>query len=205
MPSPAQEFESLQRPEMHDSGGNPDVDAVLTTRELARMIKMAGASTSRSPDGEVDAPLGLSSGAADIFANTGGVMEAALRTAYEFVTGQDFPFENLHVKPIAGLEGVKEASITIGETVPETWSFLKGATLKGRRGPRLLQRPEGDRPDQERRERVPLRRGHDLPRWLHRWRRPAAPDLRRDPPEENPGHLRGRPSASCASLTRTLL
>ena len=58
----------------------------------------------------MDAPLGLSIGAADIFANTGGVMEAALRTAYEIVTGKPLPFENLHVTPIAGLEGVKEAA-----------------------------------------------------------------------------------------------
>ena len=59
----------------------------------------------------MDAPLGMSSGAADIFANTGGVMEAALRTAYEIVTGKPLPFENLHVTPIAGLEGVKEAAL----------------------------------------------------------------------------------------------
>jgi iron only hydrogenase large subunit-like protein len=54
-------------------------------------------------------------------------MEAALRTVYEIVTGKPFPFENLHVKPIGGLEGVKEASVTFTETVPE-WSFLKGVT-----------------------------------------------------------------------------
>jgi iron only hydrogenase large subunit-like protein len=127
MPCTAKKFECA-RPEMNDSGVQ-DVDYVLTTRELARMIKMAGIDFKNLPDEEADAPLGISTGAADIFANTGGVMEAALRTAYELVTGQDFPFENLHVKPIAGLEGVKEASITIGETVPD-WSFLKGATLK---------------------------------------------------------------------------
>jgi iron only hydrogenase large subunit-like protein len=56
------------------------------------------------------------------------VIEAALRTAYEIVTGQSFPFENLHVQPIEGLDGIKEASITIKDTVPE-WAFLKGATL----------------------------------------------------------------------------
>jgi iron only hydrogenase large subunit-like protein len=77
----------------------------------------------------MDRPLGLSTGAADIFAVTGGVMEAALRTAYEIVTGKPFPFDNLHVQPIAGLEGVKEAAVTITETVPE-WAFLRGATLK---------------------------------------------------------------------------
>ncbi len=126
MPCTAKKFE-CNRPEMNDTGCQ-DVDMVLTTRELARMIKMAGIDFTNLPDEAQDAPLGISTGAADIFANTGGVMEAALRTAYEIVTGQDFPFENLHVKPIAGLEGVKEASVTIEETAPE-WAFLKGATL----------------------------------------------------------------------------
>jgi NADP-reducing hydrogenase subunit HndD len=127
MPCTAKKFECA-RPEMADSGFQ-DVDMVLTTRELARMIKQAGINFAALPDDKMDRPLGLSTGAADIFAVTGGVMEAALRTAYEIVTGKPFPFENLHVAPIAGLEGVKEASITIEETVPE-WAFLKGATLK---------------------------------------------------------------------------
>jgi NADP-reducing hydrogenase subunit HndD len=126
MPCTAKKFE-CNRPEMNDTGVQ-DVDMVLTTRELARMIKQAGIEFTNLPDEKQDAPLGISTGAADIFANTGGVMEAALRTAYEIVTGQPFPFENLHVKPIAGLEGIKEASVTIEETTPD-WAFLKGATL----------------------------------------------------------------------------
>ena len=127
MPCTAKKFE-CDRPEMcHD--GIADVDMVLTTRELARMIRMAGIDFTELPEDKMDRPLGMSTGAADIFAVTGGVMEAALRTAYEIVTGKPFPFDNLHVKPIAGLEGVKEASVTIDETVPD-WSFLKGATLK---------------------------------------------------------------------------
>jgi NADP-reducing hydrogenase subunit HndD len=127
MPCTAKKFESC-RDEMNASGVR-DVDVVLTTRELGRMIKEAGIDFDSLPDGEMDAPLGLGSGAADIFANTGGVMEAALRTAFEIVTGKPFPFENLHVKPIAGLEGIKEASITISGTLPE-WSFLEGVTAK---------------------------------------------------------------------------
>ncbi len=127
MPCTAKKFE-CQRPEMDDSGVR-DVDAVLTTRELARMIKQAGIDFAKLPDEQMDAPLGLSTGAADIFANTGGVMEAALRTAWEIVTGQPLPFENLHVRPIAGLDGVKEASATITGARPE-WQFLDGATLK---------------------------------------------------------------------------
>ncbi len=126
MPCTAKKFE-CGRPEMTDSGCQ-DVDLVLTTRELARMIKQAGIDFVNLPDEKQDAPLGISTGAADIFANTGGVMEAALRTAYEIVTGEDFPFANLHVMPIEGLTGVKEASITIERTKPE-WDFLKGATL----------------------------------------------------------------------------
>jgi iron-only hydrogenase group A len=127
MPCTAKKYES-QRPEMTASGVR-DVDVVLTTRELGRMIQQAGIDFRALPDEKMDSILGASSGAADIFANTGGVMEAALRTAYEIVTGRQLPFANLHVAPIAGLAGIKEAALTIEGTVPE-WSFLEGATLK---------------------------------------------------------------------------
>ena len=89
MPCTAKKFE-CQRPEM-DASGVRDVDVVLTTRELGKMIRAAGIDFDSLPDEEMDAPLGLSTGAADIFANTGGVMEAALRTAYEIVTGRALP------------------------------------------------------------------------------------------------------------------
>jgi iron-only hydrogenase group A len=127
MPCTAKKFE-CQRPEMFDSGVQ-DVDAVLTTRELARMIKQAGIDFTKLPDEKMDAPLGISTGAADIFANTGGVMEAALRTAWEIVTGRPLPFDNLHVQPIEGLDGVKEASARITSAKPE-WKFLEGVELK---------------------------------------------------------------------------
>ena len=127
MPCTAKKFEA-QRPEM-GRNGVPDVDVVLTTRELVRMIKQAGIDFNSLPDQAQDRPLGLSTGAADIFANTGGVMEAALRTVYEIVTGRPFPFENLHVAPIEGLEGIKEAEVLIEGAVPE-WSFLEGVTVK---------------------------------------------------------------------------
>ena len=127
MPCTAKKFES-QRPEMIGSGVR-DVDVVLTTRELGRMIKQAGIEFDKLPDDKMDSPMTEGSGAADIFANTGGVMEAALRTVYEIVVGKPFPFENLHVAPIEGLEGIKEASVTFTETVP-AWSFLKGVTAK---------------------------------------------------------------------------
>ncbi len=126
MPCTAKKYE-CERPEM--SSGVRDVDAVLTTRELARMIKQAGIRFEQLPEEQMDAPLGISTGAADIFANTGGVMEAALRTAWEVVTGTSLPFENLHVKPIVGLDGVKEASAKIAGALPE-WSFLEGVELR---------------------------------------------------------------------------
>ena len=71
---------------------------------------------------------GLATGAADIFANTGGVMEAALRTVWEIVTGTELPMAKLHVAPVQGLEGLKEASVTI-EGAVEDWKFLEGVTV----------------------------------------------------------------------------
>lgn len=127
MPCIAKKSEA-KRSEMGQNG-SPDVDIVLTTRELGLMMKESGIDFSKLSDEAHDAPLGISSGAADIFANTGGVMEAALRTAYEIVTGRPLPFENLHVEQIGGLKGTKKTSIEIRGTLPE-WSFLEGVTLK---------------------------------------------------------------------------
>ncbi|MBN2040193.1 MAG: iron hydrogenase small subunit [Spirochaetes bacterium] len=127
MPCTAKKYE-CQREEMYDSGYQ-DVDYVLTTRELGRMIKQAGLNFIELPESEMDAPLGMSSGAADIFANTGGVMEAALRTVYEVVTGRPLPMENLHVTPLTTLEGVKTASLKIEGAVPD-WSFLEGVEVR---------------------------------------------------------------------------
>jgi len=127
MPCTAKKYEA-QRPEMYQNG-IADVDYVLTTRELGRMIKQAGIDFRNLPDGVMDAPMGISSGAGDIFANTGGVMEAAIRTVYEVVTGRELPTINLHVEPLMGLEGLKKASITFTDTLPE-WSFLEGIEVK---------------------------------------------------------------------------
>jgi len=127
MPCTAKKFE-CNRIEMEDSGFK-DVDYVLTTRELGDMIKGAGINFHSLEKGEMDNPLGISSGAADIFANTGGVMEAAVRTAYEIVTGKPFPLENLHITDVAGLEGIKEASLKL-EGLQKEWSFLEGVELK---------------------------------------------------------------------------
>ncbi|MGQ1909817.1 NADH-dependent [FeFe] hydrogenase, group A6 [Marinifilum sp. RC60d5] len=127
MPCTAKKYEA-NRPEMKDSGYK-DVDYVLTTRELAVMIKQAGIEFEKLPDDKFDSIMGTSSGAGVIFGATGGVMEAALRTAYEIVTGREVPFENLDILPVRGLDGVKEAVIPIEGTLEE-WKFLEGVDLK---------------------------------------------------------------------------
>ncbi|WP_321438563.1 NADH-dependent [FeFe] hydrogenase, group A6 [uncultured Bacteroides sp.] len=127
MPCTAKKFEII-RPEMYNNG-LANVDAVITTRELGRMIKDAGIDFRNLPDGKFDSPLGLSSGAADIFGTTGGVMEAALRTVYELVTGRELPTEKLHLKPLIGLKRIKTAELKIEKTLPE-FRFLEEVTLK---------------------------------------------------------------------------
>ncbi|MCX5809571.1 MAG: NADH-dependent [FeFe] hydrogenase, group A6 [Proteobacteria bacterium] len=109
MPCTAKKFE-CSRPEMTDSGFK-DVDYVLTTREFAKMIREAGIDFRNLEDGTYDNPMGEYTGAATIFGATGGVMEAALRTAYELVTGKTL--ENLDFVAVRGLEGIKEAAIPI--------------------------------------------------------------------------------------------
>lgn len=127
MPCTAKKYE-ITRPEMTNNG-MPNVDAVLTTRELARMIKDSGIDFTSLDDTLFDNPLGLSTGAADIFGTTGGVMEAALRTVYEIITGRELPFNKLHVTPIMGLEQIKTADVLIEKPL-ENFRFLEGVTLK---------------------------------------------------------------------------
>ncbi|WP_373325819.1 NADH-dependent [FeFe] hydrogenase, group A6 [Sporomusa paucivorans] len=109
MPCTAKKYESA-RPEMNSSGYR-DVDVVLTTRELARMIKQAGFDFNKLSNAEFDAPLGISTGAAVIFGTSGGVMEAALRTVYEVVTGKELA--NVDFEGVRGLTGVKEAEVDL--------------------------------------------------------------------------------------------
>ncbi len=111
MPCVAKKFE-CERPEMTDSGYK-DVDYVLTTREAAGMMKEAGIDLPSLHDSEYDDPLGMSTGAAVIFGNTGGVMEAALRTAYALITGTEL--DNVNIEAVRGMEGVREATIQVGE------------------------------------------------------------------------------------------
>ncbi len=112
MPCTAKKYEA-GREEMSATNAGPDIDAVLTTREAAKMIREMGMDFTSLPDGQFDDPLGISTGAAVIFGATGGVMEAALRTVYEVVTGQTL--ENVNLTDVRGLEGVKEATVKVGD------------------------------------------------------------------------------------------
>ena len=116
MPCTAKKFEA-ERVDHSAVKGLADIDASITVRELARMIKKAGINFKNIPDMEFDAPFGLGSGAGTIFGATGGVMEAALRTAYEVVTGNELT-DLTTFKAVRGVEGVKEASYDLnGVTV----------------------------------------------------------------------------------------
>ncbi len=112
MPCTAKKYE-CQRDDQA-AAGVPDVDYVLTTRELARMIRRAGLKFTALPDEDFDNPLGLSAGAGDIFGVTGGVMEAALRTAYCWLSGNNEEVVEFH--EVRGTDGIKRSTVTIGET-----------------------------------------------------------------------------------------
>ena len=111
MPCTAKKFEA-KRPELSHNGLQ-DVDAVITTRELAHMIKQAGIDFANLPDEDFDPVLGERTGAGVIFGATGGVMEAALRTVYEKVTGETL--KNVDFEAVRGIEGVKEATVKVGD------------------------------------------------------------------------------------------
>ena len=111
MPCTAKKFE-CSRPEMRSSGYQ-DVDISITVEELARMIRTAGIDFWELEDQEFDAPFGLGSGAGQIFGTTGGVMEAALRTVYEVVTGECL--EALEFEAVRGMEGIREASFDMND------------------------------------------------------------------------------------------
>ena len=109
MPCTAKKYEA-ERPEMA-RGGVPDIDAVLTTRELARLIRMRGIDMSALAPDSQDSPFGERSSAGKLFAASGGVMEAAIRSAHYLITGREL--EKLDVKAVRGMEGVKEAKVDI--------------------------------------------------------------------------------------------
>ncbi|QOX64008.1 4Fe-4S dicluster domain-containing protein [Anoxybacterium hadale] len=111
MPCTAKKYEA-QRPEMM-TNGVAEVDAVLTTRELARMIQSAGIDFVALEEDQFDNPFGIGTGAGAIFGATGGVMEAALRTAYEVITGKGLP--SLNFTEVRGLSGIKESIVLIDD------------------------------------------------------------------------------------------
>src|SRR5665648_552502 len=140
MPCTAKKFETA-RPEMTDSG-YADVDLALTTRELGRMIHEHGIYLPDLPESDFDDPFGTASGSGIIFGATGGVMEAALRTVIELVTGlkvEDL-FAHADIMPVRGFEGTRYAEITIPDEVGPVpgllahlvpdWNWLRGVTLK---------------------------------------------------------------------------
>ena len=113
MPCTAKKYEITRSEEMHASG-HQDVDVVLTTRELARMIKIAGLDFANLPESQADSILGEYTGAGTLFGTTGGVMEAALRTAYHLITKEELA--DVNFSQVRGLQGVKEAVIDIKGT-----------------------------------------------------------------------------------------
>ncbi len=139
MPCSAKKYE-CNRPEMNDSGYQ-DVDFGLTTRELGKMFKEAGLHVPSMPKSDFDDPFGTATGSGVIFGATGGVMESALRTVIELVTGEKVEsiYDHGDIVPVRGFDGVKYAEITIPKVgpVPELlahlvpdWDWLDGATLK---------------------------------------------------------------------------
>ena len=139
MPCTAKKFE-CNRPELVSSGFK-DVDYALTTRELAKMIKESGIDLPHLPDTPFDEPFGDGTGSGTIFGTTGGVMESALRTVIEVVTGQKVEnfFDHANILPVRGIEGARLAEIEITEIgpVPELfkplvsdWEWLRGVTLR---------------------------------------------------------------------------
>jgi NADH-quinone oxidoreductase subunit G/[NiFe] hydrogenase diaphorase moiety small subunit len=139
MPCTAKKYE-CDRPEMHASGYK-DVDYGVTTRELGRMFRQAGLDVPSLPKSDFDDPFGTATGSGLIFGATGGVMESALRTVLELVTGKKIEsiYEHGDILPVRGFEGVRYAEITISDVGPvpgllkslvPSWDWLKGATLK---------------------------------------------------------------------------
>jgi NADH-quinone oxidoreductase subunit G len=114
MPCTAKKWEISRNEDMKSAGHGYDVDISITTRELARMIKQAGIEILELPDEEADSPMGPYTGAGTIFGATGGVMEAAVRSAYFLVTKKELG--DVNFMPVRGLEGVKEAEVDMDGT-----------------------------------------------------------------------------------------
>ncbi len=139
MPCTAKKFE-CNRPEMNDSGFK-DIDYGLTTRELAQMFKETGIDLLNMKKSDFDDPFGTATGSGVIFGATGGVMESALRSVYEFISGDKIEnlFDHANIIPVRGFEGVRYVELPISKIgpVPEIlkhlvpdWNWLKDVTLK---------------------------------------------------------------------------
>ena len=113
MPCTAKKFE-ISRDENMYASGFADVDLVLTTREFARLIKASGIDFTKLEDELADSPIGAYAGAGTIFGNTGGVMEAALRTAYNLITGEELA--NVNIDAVRGMDGVRSGEIDVKGT-----------------------------------------------------------------------------------------
>ncbi len=167
MPCTAKKYE-ISRDEYMSASGQQDTDVVLTTRELARMIKAAGIDFESLPEEPADKLLGAYTGAGTIFGVTGGVMEAALRTAYCLITGDAQP-PSIDFQAVRGMDGVKTATIDIkGTKVNIAVAHQMG-------------------PQERRQAALRLHRGDGVPRRLHRRRWPALPGDGRGP---RPAHRR---------------
>ena len=204
MPCSAKKFE-CNRPEMCASGYK-DIDYGLTTRELAKMIREAGVDLPKMPKSDFDDPFGTATGSGVIFGATGGVMEAALRTVLELVTGKKVEnlFEHAEVVPVRGFEGVRYAELPIKEVGPvpalvahlfHDWNWLHGVTLKVAvaHGTANAKRVMEDIKAGGQFEPVPLHRVHGLSRRLLRRRRAADPHQPPHPRRPRQGHLRRGP------------
>ena len=128
MPCTAKKVERA-RSNLVDDNGDPIIDYVLTTRELAKMLKQSNIDPGKLPPTPFEKVMSEGSGAAVIFGATGGVMEAALRTAYEVITGREVPFKDLNIEPVRGMEGIREAAIKL-ENVLDKYKAFEGVTIK---------------------------------------------------------------------------
>ena len=201
MPCSAKKFE-CNRPEMHASG-HKDVDYGLTTRELGKMFKEAGLDVPRLPKSDFDDPFGTATGSGVIFGATGGVMESALRTVIELVTGEKIEsiYDHGDIVPVRGFDGVKvrrdhhpEGGASAGDP-RRTGARLDVARRRhpqGRGGTRDCQRPQGHGGHQGwwQVQWVSFHRIHGLPWRLPGRRRPAHPDVAADPRRARSGDLR---------------
>jgi len=140
MPCTAKKFEA-SRKELANAD-MPNVDAVLTTRELGQMIKQAGIDFRSLEDEPFDDPMGQSTGASDIFGVTGGVMEATVRTVYAIITGRELPLVQLQEPRIVGLDQIKEARVKFKDVLAEYQMFegfeARVAVANGLAGAKIL-------------------------------------------------------------------